>query len=118
MARGEIAAFGFWSAWTVVCNEATLISGGRIARVDILKKHGTTFELIEVKAKSVDTSTGLNPFRGKTGGINPKWAPYLEDVAFQFSVLRQLFPEAEIIPYPKRPLEWSPIACSAHRPVF
>ena len=52
--------------------EATLISGGRIARVDILKKRGATFELIEVKAKSVDTSTGANPFRGSRGGIVPK----------------------------------------------
>jgi Domain of unknown function(DUF2779) len=83
----------------VVLFEATLISSGRIARVDILKKNGATFELIEVKAKSVDTSTGANPFRGKKGGITPKWAPYLEDVTFQFSVLHELFPEAEIIPY-------------------
>jgi hypothetical protein len=83
----------------VVLFEATLISSGRIARVDILKKNGGTFELIEVKAKSVDTSTGANPFRGSRGGIIPKWAPHLEDVAFQFSVLRELFPQAEIIPY-------------------
>src|SRR4029077_16622727 len=65
----------------VVLFEATLISSGRIARVDILKKSGATFELIEVKAKSVDTSTGENPFRGQRGGISPQWAPYLEDVA-------------------------------------
>lgn len=83
----------------VVLFEATLISSGRIARVDILKKNGGTFELIEVKAKSVDTSTGENPFRGKKGGISPNWAPYLEDVAFQFAVLQELFPDAHIIPY-------------------
>jgi hypothetical protein len=51
--------------------EATLISGHRLARVDILKKNRTRFDLIEVKAKSVDTSTGENPFRGKRGGIKP-----------------------------------------------
>jgi len=44
--------------------EATLIFQGRLARVDILKKTGNTFELIEVKAKSVDTSDRTNPFRG------------------------------------------------------
>lgn len=79
--------------------EATLISGGRIARIDILKKNAGIFELIEVKAKSVDTSQAECPFRGKKGRISPKWAPYLEDVAFQFSVLRELFPDAGIIPY-------------------
>jgi hypothetical protein len=83
----------------VVLFEATLISGGKLARVDILKKDGSSFDLIEVKAKSVDTSSGENPFRGKRGGIIPKWAPYLEDVAFQFVVLRELFPAAQIRPY-------------------
>jgi Domain of unknown function(DUF2779) len=79
--------------------EATLISGGKLARVDILRKNGGRFSLIEVKAKSVDASTGENPFRGKKNGIRPAWRPYLEDVAFQFAVLRELFPENEIVPY-------------------
>jgi hypothetical protein len=79
--------------------EATLISGHRLARVDILKKNRTRFDLIEVKAKSVDTSTGENPFRGKRGGIKPTWRSYLEDVTFQFAVLLELFPECEIVPY-------------------
>jgi hypothetical protein len=79
--------------------EATLISDGRLARIDILKKNGARFDLIEVKAKSVDTSTGENPFRGTRGGIKPKWRPYLEDVAFQVAILRDLFPEGEIVPY-------------------
>ena len=83
----------------VILFEATLISGGKIARVDILKKNGSVFHLIEVKAKSVDTSTGENPFRGKKGGIIPKWRPYLEDVAFQFAVLSELFPKSDIVPY-------------------
>jgi hypothetical protein len=50
--------------------EATLIFQGRLARVDILKKDGDTFELIEVKAKSVDTSAVSNPFRGAKGRIS------------------------------------------------
>lgn len=79
--------------------EATLLSGQRLARVDILRKQGTEFELIEVKAKSVDTSKGANPFRGSRGNMLSEWRPYLEDVAFQYSVLRQLFPEAKIVPY-------------------
>jgi hypothetical protein len=79
--------------------EATLLSCKRLARVDILQKDGNTFELIEVKAKSVDTSTGENPFRGSRGKISSEWQPYLEDVAFQYSVLRELFAAAKIIPY-------------------
>src|SRR5262249_14320708 len=68
-------------------------------RVDILRKQGNTFELIEVKAKSVDTSTDENPFRGKKGNISSEWQPYLEDVAFQYSVLHELFPAANVVPY-------------------
>jgi hypothetical protein len=79
--------------------EATLLSGQKLARVDILRKHENAFELVEVKAKSVDTSTGKNPFRGNRGNISSEWQPYLEDVAFQYGVLRELFPEAKIVPY-------------------
>jgi hypothetical protein len=84
---------------TVTLFEATLIFQGRLARVDILKKSGNTFELIEVKAKSVDTSEGTNPFRGGRGAISSEWQPYLEDVGFQYSALKQLFPAAKITPY-------------------
>jgi hypothetical protein len=79
--------------------EATLLFNKRLARIDILRKTGQTFELIEVKAKLVDTSMGVNPFRGARGGIRSDWQPYLEDVSFQFSVLRQLFPSATVVPY-------------------
>src|SRR6516164_7936933 len=78
----------------VILFEATLISGGKIARIDILRKDGRVFHLIEVKAKSVDTSEKGNPFRGEKGRITTKWRPYLEDVAFQVLVLRELFPDA------------------------
>ena len=79
--------------------EATLIFERRLARVDILKKDGNKFELIEVKSKSVDTSTGLNPFRGVHGRILAPWERYLEDVGFQYAVLRRLIPAATIVPY-------------------
>jgi len=79
--------------------EATLIFEGRLARVDILKKDGSNFELIEVKSKSVNTSTGENPFRGIKGKILQPWRPYLEDVAFQYVVLGRLIPAATIVPY-------------------
>ncbi len=84
---------------TVTLFEATLIWENRLARVDILEKSGNSLRLIEVKAKSVDTSTGENPFRGVRGNISSNWQPYLEDVVFQYSVLRNLFPEVKITPY-------------------
>ena len=84
---------------SVTLFEATLIFEGCLARVDILKKIGNRFELIEVKAKSVDTSKAGNPFRGVRGKITPSWQPYLEDVGFQYAVLRKLLPDAEIVPY-------------------
>ncbi len=78
--------------------EATLWSQHKLARVDILRKSGDRFDLVEVKAKSYDSA---NPYswRGKKGGILAAWRPYLEDVAFQVLVLQELFPTATIHAY-------------------
>jgi hypothetical protein len=87
--------------------EATLLSGSKLARADILVKRGDRFELIEVKAKSFDASAdgamradGVGTLaRTATGTIPSKWREYVEDVAFQVHVLSALFPQAEISPY-------------------
>lgn len=92
------------SAEQVTLFEATLLSGGKLARVDILKKSGNVFDLIEVKAKSYDTDENddavdagrLNLFRNKSGGIITGWQEYLEDVTYQVMVLQELFPKAVI----------------------
>ena len=39
---------------SVVLFDATVCSGVKVARADILKKHGQTFDLFEVKARSLD----------------------------------------------------------------
>lgn len=63
-------------------------------RVDILVKAGQSVQLIEVKAKSFDTS---NPdFQGKKRGINSEYLPYLQDIAFQRHVLTSAFPDLKI----------------------
>src|SRR5690348_173924 len=81
--------------------EATLISGNKLARVDILRKIGNEFHLIEVKATSYDTCENDEAivngrpslFRSKRGQfIVAGWREYLEDVTFQFLVLREIFP--------------------------
>lgn len=79
--------------------EGTVIAGKLLARVDILQRFGKVLRLIEVKSSSVDTTEGENPFRGKRGGIDSGWRPYLEDVAFQAVVLHRAFPGFEVIPY-------------------
>ncbi|MEO5798328.1 MAG: DUF2779 domain-containing protein [Gemmatimonadales bacterium] len=85
--------------------EATLLSGRKLARVDILKKMGNRFELVEVKSTSFDgeeaKSRPAGPFRQKTkkAAILTDWIPYLEDVTFQFVVLQELYPAAEIAPH-------------------
>jgi hypothetical protein len=79
--------------------EATVRYGLLLARVDILVKRGNEFRLIEVKAKSFNSKTdGDHPFRGKKGGIDAGWRPYLEDVAFQTHILRSMLPDAKVTP--------------------
>lgn len=75
--------------------EAAFESKGKFARPDILIKQGNHLTLIEVKAKSFD-STEANPFRNKKGNIVPGWQPYLEDITFQTLILRELFPASTL----------------------
>lgn len=87
--------------------EATIISDGKLARIDVLSKRGGHFNLYEVKAKAYDSDANRrrlavgkpNLFRSTRGGILPTWLPYLEDVTFQTLVLNERFPEATITPY-------------------
>lgn len=89
--------------------EATFISGGKMARVDILIRRGNVLELIEIKARGFNRQKndelihqGLpNLFHSpKTAdGIRNEWRPYLEDAAFQTGILQELFPKGTIIPY-------------------
>jgi hypothetical protein len=89
--------------------EATLLAGRKLARADILEKHGNSFRLKEVKAKSFDSLENAarigegkgNCFRGKRKPfpIATDWLPYLQDVAFQVLVLGEMFPQAKIEPY-------------------
>jgi CRISPR/Cas system-associated exonuclease Cas4 (RecB family) len=79
--------------------EATVIHGQMQARIDILRRQGNTLEIIEVKSKSDDADEeAVSTFRGKQGGINSKWRPYLEDVTFQVLLLKRAFPKFEVVP--------------------
>lgn len=71
--------------------EAAIRHGNLFARVDVLRKIGSQIELIEVKAKSFDSTVNLG-FRGARGGIDNAMRPYLQDVAFQRHVLGLAYP--------------------------
>ncbi len=85
---------------TVTIHEATFIAGQMIIRVDILKKVGNSFQLIEVKSKSFRSS---NPEefkkRDKTGQLNGRTRDYIKDVIYQAMVLQEVYPAATIQAY-------------------
>ena len=76
---------------TVTLYEAAIADGPFLVRVDILRKAGDDIELIEVKAKSFD-STDPTTFKGTRGGWNRDMLPYLYDIAFQRFVVAQAHP--------------------------
>ncbi|MDA1021705.1 MAG: DUF2779 domain-containing protein, partial [Cyanobacteria bacterium] len=87
----------------VTIYEAAVQHGDLFIRVDVLKKTNNVIELIEVKAKSYDQpDLEKDPFidqrNKKVTKIAGKWAPYLNDIAFQYYVASQAFPAATIIP--------------------
>lgn len=74
--------------------EAAIAFGNFFVRVDILVKDGNRYELIEVKAKSYDSSRP--DIAGSRVPIKSGMRPYIEDVAFQAWVMRQAYPGAQI----------------------
>lgn len=94
---------------TATLFEATLLTGMKLARVDILEKHGGVARLVEVKAKSFDSAANTarlvkgqpSIFRStrKPFGIMSEWQPYLEDVTFQVLLLEEVLPGTVIEPF-------------------
>ncbi len=74
--------------------EAAIAFGNFFVRVDILVKDGDRCELIEVKAKSYDSTRP--DIAGSRVPIKSGMRPYIEDVAFQAWVMRQAYPGAQI----------------------
>ena len=75
----------------VVIYEAAFLFDGLFVMTDILVKKGNQVRLIEVKAKSFD-STQANNFIGSRGDIRSGWRPYLFDIAFQSYVAKKCVP--------------------------
>lgn len=94
---------------TVTIFQGTLLSGKRLARVDIIEKRGSDVNLIEVKAKSFDASAHSDDLAAGGKGLFRKkqkpyahyadWLPKFEDLTFQVLVFEKLFPALRVRPF-------------------
>ena len=75
--------------------EAAFLHENLFIRTDILVKTENVIKVIEVKAKSFD-STMENIFKSKSGNIRQQWRTYLFDLAFQKYVVKKNYPEYKI----------------------
>ena len=75
--------------------EAAFLYENLFIRTDILVKTDNVIKVIEVKAKSFD-STMENIFKSKSGNIRQQWRTYLFDLAFQKYVVKKNYPEYKI----------------------
>lgn len=82
----------------IVVYEASFLKDNLFAMSDIVIKQGNKLKIIEVKAKSFD-STEPNPFRSRENSILSGWKPYLFDISFQKFVAQQCFPDFKIETY-------------------
>ncbi len=80
----------------VILFEPAIAFNNLLVRIDILIKNGDIFELIEVKAKSIDST---DPQIESRNGIKSGIKPYIEDVAFQAYVLKSAFPASRVTSY-------------------
>jgi hypothetical protein len=81
----------------VIIYEAAFLFENLFIRADILIKNGNKIQLIEVKAKSIDSEA--DNFLGVKGYIISKWIPYLYDISFQKYVIQKAKPEFEVSAY-------------------
>lgn len=81
----------------VVIFEAAIAFENLFVRIDVLVKDGNQLELIEVKAKSYNST---NPeIVGARGDLLSGMRAYIGDVAFQAHVLRSALPAAQVKTY-------------------
>lgn len=98
----------------VVLFEPILYASYKLARADILVKHGDRIEIIEIRSKGFDSIAhedlvkyhNLSLFRNKrTGQVGSEWRYIIEDVAYQVGILQEMLAtslptlQVEIHPY-------------------
>jgi hypothetical protein len=79
----------------ICIHEAAIESNGKIIRIDILNKKGKLLELIEVKSKSWDSDA----YSWDSKKTIKDFEAYLEDVAYQYYVLKEAYPGYTIKTY-------------------
>ena len=75
----------------IVIFEASVLFENFLIRVDILEKKGNVINLIEVKAKSFDSAKHEESKKGL--------GEYLEDLVFQYFVIKNAFPQYTLKPF-------------------
>ena len=80
----------------VIIYETAFLHENLFIRADLVVKKEKNIQLIEVKAKSFD-STG-DSFTGKNG-IKSDWEPYVYDAAFQKYVIQKSHPDFKVTAY-------------------
>lgn len=79
--------------------EATFIYNNLLVRVDILRKDGNNVDLVEVKAKSYDSSKdSFFDKRTQTTLLN-NWKKYLYDISYQIYVCKKSRPDLSFKPF-------------------
>ena len=77
--------------------EAAIEHGNFFIRVDIVRKDNDRIDLIEVKAKSYDSSLFEDDnFYNQNGSIKAEWQEYFYDLAFQYYVVKTKYPNKKI----------------------
>ena len=81
----------------VVIFEAAIQQNDYFIRVDIIRKEDQTLNLVEVKAKSYDSSLfEEDNFYNQNGSIKAEWQEYFYDLAFQYFVTKIKYPNFKI----------------------
>ncbi len=70
---------------SIVLFEPAIENNNRLARIDILVKNGNLLDLIEVKSASFDSAEKNNNLK-----------KYIQDVAYQYTILKDCYPEYSI----------------------
>ena len=84
----------------VVIFEAAIRVNQYFIRIDVLRKTAGRIDLLEVKAKSWDSTPGNdNKMVTSKGTVVSGWVDYLEDVAFQTWVAREAHLGVPIVPH-------------------
>ncbi len=93
-AQAEALTREYLARDSVVLFEPAIRVGDLFVRIDVLVKHNNHLELIEVKAKSYNSTAP--DIVGARGKIKSDMLPYLQDAAFQTFVLQRAHPSATV----------------------